>query len=373
MNYEVEILDYDHQGRGMGRINDKVVFIPNTIPGEIVNVTIIKDKKKYMEGEVTNYIKKSSTRVKNLCPYYKVCGGCDLLHIPYLEQLKYKKEKINNIIRRYVGDNIIIKDIVPSDNIFNYRNKVTYHVDSNNIGFYEKKSNKIVNIDTCLLLDNCLNNYQIDTTNSKNDIILRTNGKQVLDNKTDKIIISIGKYNYKVSLEDFFQVNNNVTYKMYEQIKKYADCTKDDLVLDLYCGTGTIGIYVSDTCKEVLGVEINEQAIIDANENSELNNISNIKFIASDVAKVIDKLGFKPNIIIVDPPRAGLDTKTIQEIIKMKPSKLIYTSCDPMTLARDLKLLNEYYEIKEITPFDMFPHTYHVETVSVLCRKTIEK
>jgi 23S rRNA (uracil1939-C5)-methyltransferase len=371
MNYEVEILSYDHQGRGIGRINDKIIFIPNTIPGEIVNIKVTKDKKKFMEGEVINFIKESPYRVKDLCPYYETCGGCDLLHIPYSEQLKYKQDKVNNIIKRYVGDNIKINDIIPSDNIYHYRNKVTYHIDGKNIGFYEKKSNKIVTIDKCLLLDKCLNEYQVDSINNRKEIVLRTNVKEVLDNNKNKILINIGKYKYKVSLEAFFQVNTNVTYKMYEKIKEYANATNNDYVLDLYCGTGTIGIYVSDTCKEVLGIEINEQAIKDANDNKELNNITNIKFVASDVAKVIDKLGFNPSIILVDPPRAGLDNKTINEIIKMNPSRIVYTSCDPMTLARDLKILKEAYSIKEITPFDMFPNTYHVENVCLLERNEI--
>ena len=369
MNYEVEILSYDHQGRGMARIDNKVVFIPNTIPGEIVNIKITKDKKKYMEGEVINFIKEASTRVKDLCPYYEICGGCDLLHIPYQEQLKYKQNKIENIIKRYLGQNITINNIIPSDNQFHYRNKVTFHTDGKKVGFYDKKSKKIASIDTCLLLDDCLNTYQIDRNNLKDDIVLRTNGKQVLDNGHDKIMITIGKYKYNVSLESFFQVNTNVTYKMYEKIKEYAACTKEDTILDLYCGAGTIGIYVSDTCKEVLGIEINEQAIKDANENKDINHVSNIKFITSDVAKVIDKLGFNPTIVLVDPPRAGLDNKTIEYIIKMKPSKIVYTSCDPMTLVRDLNTLNQYYEIKEITPFDMFPNTYHIENVTLLERK----
>ena len=178
--------------------------------------------------------------------------------------------------------------------------------------------------------------------------------------------MTIGKYKYIVSLESFFQVNDNVTYKMYEKIKEYCGANKEDIILDLYCGTGTIGIYLSDSCKKVLGIEINKQAIKDANKNKELNGINNIEFIASDVSKVINKIDIKPNIIVVDPPRAGLDEYTIKEIIKINPKKLIYTSCDPMTLARDLNILKYYFNIKEITPFDMFPNTYHVETVCEL-------
>ena len=366
---EVIIIDYDHHGRGMAKINDKIVFIPNTMIGEKVKIKITKNKKNYMEGKVIEYIEENKNRVKNLCPYYEKCGGCDILHLPYNEQLLYKENKIKNIVSRYLKDDIKINHIVKSDKQFNYRNKVTLHSKNNKIGYYEKNSNNIIPINNCLLLDPTLNNYikTIDKTNE--ELILRTNGIDILDDNNSSIIKNIGKYKYLVSLKSFFQVNDNVTYKLYEKIKEYCNSTKEDNILDLYCGTGTIGIYLSEYCNKVLGIEINKQAIIDANKNKELNNISNIEFIAEDVSKIINKIKFKPSIIVVDPPRAGLDEKTIKEVIKINPNKLIYVSCDPMTLVRDLNILKYYFNIKEITPFDMFPNTYHVESVALMNRK----
>ena len=366
--YEVKIIDYDHKGRGMARINDKIIFIPNTMIDEVVKVEITLNKKKYMEGKVIEYIEKSKDRIDNLCPFYEVCGGCDILHLPYSKQLEYKYNKVKNIINRYVKEDIVIKDIVPSDNQFNYRNKVVMHAKDNKIGYYSKGTNSIIEIDNCLLLNNKLNDYIKTITNKKDEVILRTNGDIVLDND-ETITMNIGKYKYLVSLESFFQINDNVTYKLYEKIKEYSSATREDNILDLYCGTGTIGIYLSDTCNKVLGIEINKQAIRDANKNKELNNIDNIEFIASDVSKVINKVNFKPTIVVVDPPRAGLDEFTIKEIIKMNPKRLVYTSCDPMTLARDLNILKYYFNIKEITPFDMFPNTYHVENIALLEKK----
>lgn len=369
MEYVVKIIDYDHQGRGIAKIDNKIVFIPNTIIDEEVKIKIVDNKKNYMEGIVINYLKESPIRRKDVCPYYEKCGGCSIMHLPYSEQLKYKQNKINNILKRYLKMDIKVKDIIPSDNEFYYRNKVTLHVDNNhNVGYYENKSNKIVKIDKCLLLDNKLNEYIKNMKKITKDITLRTNGVKVLDDNST-IIKTIGNYKFNVSLESFFQVNDNVTYKMYEKIKEYALATKKDNILDLYCGTGTIGIYLSNTCHEVLGIEINKQAIIDANKNKELNNIKNISFIADDVSNIITNLNFKPDIIIVDPPRAGLDHIAIDTIIKLHPQKIIYTSCDPMTLVRDLNILKEYYQIKELTPFDMFPNTYHIESVVLLERK----
>lgn len=365
----VNIIDYDHQGRGIAKINNKIVFIPNTIVGETVKIKITINKKNYMEGNVLSFLKESPIRRKNLCPYYELCGGCNLLHLPYNEQLNYKQNKINNIMKRYININFPINKIIKSDEEFYYRNKVTLHVDNNhNIGFYEKKSNKIVKIDRCLLLDKTLNDYLKKITNPCKDIILRTNNIEVLDD--DKSIIkNIGHYKFSVSLKSFFQINDNITYKMYEKIKEYAQATPSDNILDLYCGTGTIGIYLSKDCHEVLGIEINKQAIIDANKNKKLNKIKNISFISSDVSNIIDNLQFKPNIIVVDPPRAGLDNKTISTIIKFNPKRLIYVSCDPMTLARDLNKLKTAFKIIELTPFDMFPNTYHVECVVLLEQK----
>jgi 23S rRNA (uracil1939-C5)-methyltransferase len=365
---EVTIIDYDHQGRGMARINNKICFIPNTMIDEIVKVNITKEKKNFMEAEVVEYIKTNPNRKDNICPYYTTCGGCDILHLEYEEQLKYKYNKVVNIIKRYVNEDIKINNII-SDKQFNYRNKVTLQVEKNKVGFYSKKSNTITPIKECKLLDESLNNYIKTITNTSEKIVLRTNGKDVLDNYQDRIIKYIGDKKYEVSLESFFQVNDNVTYKMYEKVKEYVNSNNEDYVLDLYCGTGTIGIYLADTSKEVLGIEINKQAIKDANRNKEINNLNNIKFIADDVAKVINKIEFKPTIVVVDPPRAGLDEKTIKEIVKMNPKRLVYVSCDPMTFARDLNILKYYFNIKEITPFDMFPNTYHVENVCLLERK----
>lgn len=366
--FEVVITGYDHQGRGISRINDKIAFIPNTIIDEVVKVKIIKEKKNFIEAEVIEYIKESPDRVYNICPYYKECGGCDLLHIKYEDQLKYKQDKIENIISRYTKENIKINKIVPSDNIYNYRNKVTFQSKDNTLGFYKKSSNDIIKIDYCKLIDNKLNEYLKNINDYGNKVVLRTNGIEVLDDDT-YIIKNIGNYKFKVSIESFFQINDNVTYKMYEKIKEYCSSSIEDNILDLYCGTGTIGIYLSDKAKNVLGIEINKSAIHDAFENKELNNIKNIDFIASDVGKVIDKIKFNPDIVVVDPPRAGLDNKTIETLIHINPKKLVYTSCDPMTLARDLNILKEHFNIIELTPFDMFPNTYHVESVCVLERK----
>ena len=404
---EVLIDRLDHQGRGIGKVNGKTIFVYNALEGELVDVEIIYENKKYFEGKVLKYLKLSDKRIDPICPYFYECGGCDLMHINYENELKYKENKVKQIINKFSSVPIhIIKPIVGNTNKM-YRNKATFHIDDE-IGYYGKKSNKVIPIDYCYIVNDKINDILnklkiIDFTNiyeivirvsiylNETMIILKTNDSindNVIDklkNITDNIIIyqnkkyktvygkgyifdMIGDYKFKISPDSFFQVNTIQAKSLYDKVLEYLEPTKTDNILDLYCGTGTIGIYVSNCVKQVKGVEINKYAIEDAFINKEINNINNIDFEcldASDISKIKDKF----DKIIIDPPRSGLDKKTIDYLIKSNSKKIVYVSCDPVTLARDLDILNEYYNIKEITPVDMFSKTYHVECVCMLERR----
>ena len=396
----INIEKFDHEGRGIGFINNKVVFVEKALPGEIVDIKIIKDNKKYLIAKVNKLIKKSSSRINSECPYFEKCGGCDLLHMNYDLQLRFKENKIKNILHKNLIENVKINNIIPSKNIFFYRNKVVFHV-NNDIGFFNKNSNELIKIDNCICVDKLINkeiinfkkldlskikditcrvgnnkimviinttNYNLDITPILhiNCIYLKINNKYILKSSEKYIYQNINNYIFKISPDAFFQINNAITKELYNKIKDYIGENKK--VIDLYCGTGSIGIYVSKN-NEVLGIEINESAIIDAKENKKLNNIKNIDFICSDSSKIIDYKRFNPDTIIIDPPRAGLNKKTIENILDINPKQIIYVSCNPITLVRDLKILKERYSITEITPFDMFPNTKHVETLCVLERK----
>ena len=409
---KVLIEKLDHQGRGIGKLNDKIIFVNNALPKEEVNVEITLEKKKFYEGKVIDIIKKSNERIESVCPYFYECGGCDLLHVSYENQLKFKQNKVKEILTKYSKiENIQtkIKDIIPSDNIFNYRNKVTFQV-KENIGFYKRKSYDLIPISKCLLITEKMNeilniikeNFDLITFDkvvikdmedgqimltiylhdskeiNKIEQILSSKVKSLniyIENKLYKtigksnIIAKLQDFNFLISSEAFFQVNLNQTVKLYNKVLEYTQLKPNDLVLDLYCGTGTIGIFLSPNCNKVLGIEINSEAVRNANENKKLNNISNIDFMVGDTKDLIKKVNFKPNVIVVDPPRSGLDESVIKDIIKLNPERLVYVSCDPMTLARDLSLLNEKYEILEVTPVDMFPNTNHVENVVKLQKR----
>lgn len=391
-NLEVEIVDLDHFGRGIAKI-DKPIFIENSLIGEVVEVEITKEKKKYCEARVINYIKTSPVRVNSRCPYYDKCGGCDLLHLDYNEQLKYKEKKVKEIIRKF-SDLECVKEIVPSVQ-YNYRNKITLHVNKK-IGYYQKKSYDIVTIENCLIADFKINDLiqRLQKCNFKNvnKIVIRVTDKEsmlifnggkidinkfedvntiIVDNKILKgkgyIEEQIGNLKFVISPTSFFQVNKIGMINIYDKVLSYID--KNSNVLDLYCGTGTIGIYIAHKAKNVLGIEINEEAIKDALINKRINNLFNVDFKVGDVGTVLDNNIFQFDTIVVDPPRFGLDETSIKNIIKIKPNKIIYVSCDPVTLARDLKILENDYNVVEITPFDMFSNTYHVECVSLLIIK----
>ena len=261
-------------------------------------------------------------------------------------------------------------------------------------GKNKKKTNEIIAIDKCLLVDNKINEIikelkQLDVskvnkivikvTNLESMVVFYGNISNKINLNVDTIVINdktikgdgyinenINGLNFIISPTSFFQVNNVGMINIYNKVLEYVDGGN---VLDLYCGTGTISIYVSKKAQNVLGIELNKDAVKDALINKKINNIANVDFISGDVGTILSKNNFKADTVIVDPPRAGLDNNSINNIIKIKPNKIIYVSCDPVTLARDLNILNKYYDVLEITPFDMFGNTYHVECVSVLSRR----
>lgn len=397
----IEITSMDHNGRGIGKLNNKIVFVKNALPGEIVNLKILKEKKNFIEAEVLSYIKKAENRIESVCPYYLECGGCDLLHLNYNDQLKFKQDKINNIINRYLDTKITINDIVKCDDNFNYRNKVSFQV-KEKIGFYNDKTYEIIPIKSCLIANNIINDsikylnkldlkniskiicrtgnnklmiilesttLDIDITSLKeiaDSIYIKKDNEYILKYKDKYITESLDNYKYLISPDSFFQINKNICIKLYNKIKEYVGSNNN--VIDLYCGTGSIGIFISEN-NNVIGIELNKYAILDANLNKELNNLKNIDFICGDSGKMLNKINFKPDIIIVDPPRSGLSKETISNLLKYNPKKIIYVSCDPMTLTRDLNILKEHYNIDELTPYDMFPNTKHVECLCLLTKK----
>lgn len=390
---KINIIDIDHKGNGIGKINNKVVFVPKTITGDICDIEIIKSYKNYDIGKLNKIEEESIDRINAKCPYYQICGGCNISNLDYDKQLEFKVNKVKNIFKRYLNINIE-PNIIDSIDKYEYRNKITYHNDKTLglVSIYDD----VIDINNCLLVSNKVNNLynkikkedlslvdKIIIKECNNGLILDIIGNMNIDNiKEDTIsiymnnkcmfkkedgYINIGDIKYIVSNKSFFQVNTNNIYRLYDEIIRYGNFSKDDEVIDLYCGVGSITLYIAKYVKKVLGIEIIEDAIRDAKENARINSINNVSFICGDVSKVIDE-NIHGNKLIVDPPRVGLDKHTVDIINNSKIDKLIYVSCDPMTLVRDIKNLTNY-ELKEVSVVDMFPQTHHCESITVLERR----
>lgn len=390
---KVKIYNLDHFGRGIAKVNDKIVFVKNAFIDEEVNIEIIKENSKYITAINKDYVNNTK------CPYYMECGGCNILHISYQEQLKFKENKVKELISKYLNNDFKINDILYSKQ-FGYRNKITLHVDDKKIGFFKDKSNEVIDIEKCLLVDDLINNYIVKIRKYINDypftgevkiksflnkVLISITGnvddniKDFIDSdvlivndkcltKNSYIINEINNYKFKVSDKSFFQVNKYNVELLYNEVINYIKDKNYNKVLDLYSGTGTIGILISKYVKEVIGIEVIKDAIDDANVNKEINDIKNISFICGRVEDYIDEFN-DIDSVVVDPPRSGLDKKTIENILRINPLSICYVSCDINTLIRDIKLLSDKYEVKSLTPVDMFSNTYHVETVVVLERK----
>ena len=280
------------------------------------------------------------------------------------KELEYKENLIKELFSKYTNS---IKNIVYVDNL-DYRNKITIFKNKRNIGILKENSHEILNVSDLLFVNKRIKEeYNLIKNEQFNKLMIRTNGKDVIkiydDKDNDDYLIDILlSYKFKIRTKSFYQVNKEICEKLYLKIKEYLN--KEDKVLDLYSGISTISICISDKVKEVVGVEINKSSYLDSIDNIKMNNISNVKSYNMDVINYLDN--YKDfNTIIVDPPRKGLDKKLINYL---NSDKLIYISCNPITLKRDLELLKDRYKVVEITPFDMFSRTPHVETLALLSK-----
>ncbi len=394
---QVLVDKFDDFGQGITFVDDVITFVPNTIPGDIVDIKIVKKKKKYNVGKVINYIKLSKDRIDYKCPYFNKCGGCVLQSISYDATINFKLNKVINLFNKY---NLDIKpEIVKNPSDYNYRNKIKLMVIDGKIGYFETNSHTLVEINECIIASKAINkvipllkNFNIINGNivircNLDDeilIIIESNDKLnididvlkeniklvgiVVNNKTiygDNFLIEcINDIYYKISYDSFFQINPYVASKLFNIVKENID--KTDIVLDLYCGVGTLSLNAALNANEVIGVEIVPNAVLNAIYNAKINKINNTKFILNDAQDAVGKINKKFDKIIIDPPRSGLTKKTIDTILTIMPKKIIYVSCDPNTLIRDILLLKDKYSIEKSYILDMFSYSYHVECICIL-------
>lgn len=439
--YTVEIESITHNAEGVGRYKDFTVFVPVAIPGDIVQVKIVSTKKTYARGIITKVITPSPTRITPPCSVYSTCGGCQMQHQNYLDQLAVKRRIVEEALVRIGGlKEIVIAPVLGMEYPWNYRNKASFPISGTagnvRIGFYQPRSHELVDITTCPiqhpLIDKSLKvlreqinalqippydeskhtgvlrhfvirvaagtgellivpvvhncNYpqlrQLATNIAREipevtGIVLNINNKRtnvIMGNEEvclygrDYIIDELIGKKFIISARSFYQVNIEQTPVLYQQAIDKADLQGDEIVIDAYCGTGTIGLMLADNAKQVIGVEVVAAAVEDAKRNAEINGIKNAEFHVGKAEEIIPRLvnqGLRPDVVVVDPPRKGCDEALLKAIIDAHVPKLAYVSCSPSTLARDLSYLGEWgYRVQgEVQPVDMFPHTSHVETV----------
>lgn len=391
---KVKINCFDHFGNGISKGLNKVIFIKRGLPNEEVEINLIKKKNKYDIYEISNIIKSNTNRVKPICPFYDSCGGCNFLHTSKKMEEEFKINKIKDVLNR--SNELILTGE------YHYRNKVTLHVKNKKIGYYKEGTNNIVEIDYCYLLNDKINSvikslksYQKNSNSNINEIIIKATNSILVYIKgyinddisnylkmADTIIVNdniikgngyitefIDNKKFVISGASFFQVNKIGLLVINDFIKKNLKDSKNELCLDLYSGTSIWGILVSSYFSKVVSIEYNKDSYMDALINKRNNNINNIDIINGRVEDYIDKYS-DVDLIILDPPRSGLDKKTINNLLRIKSNKIIYISCDIMTFKRDINLLKPIYEVLEMVNVDMFPKTYHVETVTMLGRKS---
>ena len=392
---QVKIERFDHQAKGIALVDNKVTFVPKTIPGDIVEVKITKEGKSFNQASLVKVIESSPLRVASFCPFYAKCGGCDLQNLSYEETLKYKVEKVKNIFARIKMD--VNPEVISNPHPLHYRNKIELKIRNGQLGFYEKETNTIVAINECLITDEAINeiiplinNLKLQEAsvtircNQNHECLVifatkeKLNYQDLITNKNIKGIIlnnkkiygidfleeQINDLKYHITYDAFFQVNPYVAALLFKKVKE--NILDDACVLDLYSGVGTLALTVASKVKKVLGIEIIENAVLNACQNQKLNNLTNVTFKCGDVEKIITSITDNYDTFIVDPPRKGLDNKTITVMLEKKPKTIIYVSCDAQTLVRDIAKLKEKYDLKKLYLFDMFSYTYHVESLCVL-------
>jgi 23S rRNA (uracil1939-C5)-methyltransferase len=457
---KVMITDIGAEGNALARVDNLVVFVPMLIPGDVVDIKVLRKRKKYVEGRVIKIHEYSSDRIVPMCSHFGICGGCKWQHLPYGLQLRYKQQQVKDSLQR-IGKVPIteIRPIIGSKEQFMYRNKLEFTFsnkrwltqeeinsevlcnDRDALGFHiPGLFDKVLDINYCYLqnelsnsirnsvkeyaIENKLDFFDLREQNGflRNLIVRNTLDGQVMvivvffyddkDKRTklldhisssfpeitslmyvvnskrndslndqepilykgiNHLIEKMGDLKFRIGPKSFYQTNTKQAYELYRITKEFSGLSGNETVYDLYTGTGTIANFVADSAKKVVGIEYVEEAVNDAIINSEINGIKNATFYAGDMKDIFNESFIiengKPDVIITDPPRAGMHVDVINLILKAEPQRIVYVSCNPATQSRDLLLMSDYYTVTAVQPVDMFPHTHHVENIVLLIRK----
>jgi len=407
-----------HRGEGVGRVEGQAVFIPYAIPGETVEVEIRERKKNYLRAQLVDVVSASPDRVKPPCPHYYQCGGCTYQHMNYSRQLQLKQQVVQDNLIRIGKLEAEVEPVAGMDNPWRYRNKVEWHISKRDhyylMGYYAQDSHELLPIETCLLIspemealsrhvrehlndlslpDQCRVTVRQSSANGELMLVFEGTGTGEADVQAladypglgsiycvdrEQIIHKCGRaslseqlagIDYEISPLAFFQVNHQQAELLVDVVQQFAQVGPADTVLEGYCGIGSLTLPLARKAGRIIGVESYKAAVQDARENARRNRIDNCEFIAGACEKVIPELEERFDVVVLDPPRAGLKKEVIEAVLKSAPQRIIYVSCNPGTLARDLKIFcRDGYAVKKVQPIDMFPQTFHVECVVLMSR-----
>ncbi len=442
---KLEITGMTAEGSGVGKYEGMAVFVPMTAVGDVIECTVVKTGKSFCFGKCDRVLTASESRIEPDCPQYKRCGGCVFRHISYAEELRIKKQRVNDAVRRIGGLDIECEGIIGAENPDRYRNKAQLPCRADGcgklqLGFFAAHSHRLIECTDCLLqpaefaaIEAAFKRFVDETKTEIYDetahkgrvrhlylrssaltgeimvcVVVNGNGLHheellvqmlreasdrisgiVINRNTEKTNVITGRkcrvvwgkeyiterlcgVDFRISPLSFLQVNPVQAQKLYEKAAEYAGLTGSETVLDMYCGAGTIGLTMARYAKQIIGAEVVPEAVSDAWENAQANGIENARFIEGDAAVAAARLsdeGVVPDVVVLDPPRKGCDVSLINTVSDMKPKRVVYVSCDPATLARDMKLFVERgYMPRKLTAVDMFPRTAHVECVVLMTK-----
>ena len=385
---ELTLSAWGRLGEALAYWNDREVFVSGGIPGEEVVAEIVAIRRKYIAAKVVQVTKASPARIDAPCQYYGACSGCQWQHVSYEAQLSAKQDRVIDSLFRvggFINPNVL--PVLPSPDQLGYRNHARFTIkEHGSLGFVNRETHRFVKIDTCMLMHPGINkllgdlqghcsettqlsiragedtgDYLVQPTLKSTDIPIVTGQKHYRD--------SIQGVEFRVASPSFFQVNNKQASNMALVVKDALNLKGTEVLLDAYAGVGTFAILLAPYASKVIAIEESSAAVADAKVNAE--NTPNVEFILGKTEEVLGDLDSVPDAVVLDPPRAGCQSAAIDSLLRLYPENVVYVSCDPDTLARDLKMLcSGAYSIDSIQPLDMFPQTHHVENIVILKKTT---
>ena len=403
--FDLQLEKLTYGGDAMGRLPDqRAVFVPFGLPGEKVRVRLTEEKKNFARGEIVEILQPSPERIEPKCKHFGECGGCHYQNLPYEKQIQAKTDILIDQLKR-IGkiENPPVRKMIACPSPWNYRNHVQFSLDRDGkVGFQMPNSNRVIPISECHLPEPSINDvwpqleFEPETNIKRVSVRVGADDSMlVLESDTpetpeleieagvsiahvyeenmvviagsDHILMRVLDRDFKVSAASFFQVNTVMARKMVEHLMTNLPLSQSTTLLDVYCGVGLFSAFLAPKCGRVIGIESSESSCEDFTVN--LDEFDNVELYEDEAEAVIPHLEAKPDIVLLDPPRAGLDKAVVDGILKLSPGLIAYVSCDPSTLARDAaRLINGGYRLKEVTPFDLFPQTYHIESISIFER-----